>query len=61
MRDWRANAARAGWAMVGAGIALEVVAVAALLAPSGTPLAIAALLLAAVLIVASVPLCRMAR
>ena len=47
--------------MVGAGIALEVVAVVALLVPSGTPLAIYALLLAAVLIVASVPLYRMAR
>ncbi len=61
MRDWRANAARAGRAMVGAGIALEVAAVVALLVPSGTPLAITALLLAAVLIVESVPLYRMAR
>ena len=47
--------------MVGAGIALEVAAVVALLVPSGTPLAITALLLAAVLIVESVPLYRMAR
>ena len=45
--------------MVDAGIALMAVAVIAFVVPSGTLLAIAALLLAAVLLVASVALSRM--